>query len=352
MQSAFQRLGGDSPYIIAEAGVNHDGSVDQAIKLVDIAADAGADAVKFQLFNPDELVSSDAPLAAYQERSGESNQKTMLERLTLPHDAYVRLKLHAEKRGIDFITTPFDMASAKFLAALGVKMMKIPSGELTNIPFLRRVAALNIPTILSTGMSNITEIHEAVEPFKDREVPYAILHCVSSYPAPTDQINLRAMETLRTEFGVPIGYSDHSEGIEVSIMAAALGAQIIEKHFTTDRTLPGPDHAASLEPDELKDMILQIRDPQVLKNMSVPESILGSGEKACQPCETGVRDVARRSVVINTKVERGGEILPQMLVIQRPGTGIAPGEIGKIAGKHARADIPAGTPLQWDMLQP
>jgi N-acetylneuraminate synthase/N,N'-diacetyllegionaminate synthase len=339
------------PYVIAEAGVNHDGDVHQAMKLVDIAAAAGADAVKFQLFTPEELVSEQAPLASYQERSGEKNQMAMLKRLTLPQDDYRALKMRAEEQGIDFMATPFDSTSAQYLATLQVRIIKIPSGELTNIPFLQSVAVLGLPAIISTGMANLEEVHAAVQPFVQHDVPFGLLHCVSAYPAPPEQMNLRCMETLRVRFGVPVGFSDHTEGIATTLMAVAAGAEIIEKHFTIDRTLPGPDHAASLEPDELVEMIRRMRDPQDLSTIEVSDLVLGSGEKRCQPCEYDVRDVARRSVLAERSIPHGTVITTDMLEIKRPGTGIAPADLQKIIGRTSACDIPQGAVFQWDMLQ-
>lgn len=338
------------PYIIAEAGVNHDGKVEKALRLIDIAAEAKADAVKFQLFDPEEIVSMQAPLAAYQERSGEEDQYRMLQRLALPQRTYRTLKEHAKQRGIDFITTPFDAASAQFLADLGVKEMKIPSGEITNTPFLRKVAALKIFTIISTGMSNLEEVLEAVAPFEQEQTPFALLHCVSSYPAPLNQIHLRAMETLENTFHVPVGYSDHTEGIAVAITAAKLGARIIEKHFTINRKDAGPDHAASLEPHELTEMIRIMRDQHALEEAPLVEEALGTREKRCQPCEEDVRNVARRSVVLRREVAAGAILTATMLALKRPGIGIAPKNLPETIGKRAVKDLPAGTILTPALL--
>lgn len=350
MEKAFGILTAGSVYVIAEAGVNHNGDPALARQLIDVAASACADAVKFQLFNPDEIVSDDAPLAEYQERSGEDSQKEMLRRLTLPLDEYRQLKAYAERKGIDFITTPFDAASARFLVDIGVKAMKIPSGEITNLPFLREVASLKIFTIISTGMSTLEEVREAVTLFQQEKTPFALLHCVSSYPAPIHQINLRAMETLRREFSVPVGYSDHTEGIDVAVTAAALGAQILEKHFTLDRTMVGPDHAASLEPGELQDMIRIIKDKNALEHVALVQEAFGTGEKKCQPCEMNTRDVARRSLVLRIPVKAGDVLVRDALAIQRPGTGIAPKFLGYIVGKRTVRDLDRGTVLTEDLL--
>jgi N-acetylneuraminate synthase len=328
-------------YIIAEAGVNHDGSVDKARRLIDIASEAKADAVKFQLFRPDELASPDAPLASYQERSGEESQHAMLQRLTLPLEEYGALKTYAEKKDLDFITTPFDAESATFLAGIGVQAIKIPSGELTNLPFLRQVAELSVFTIISTGMSSLEEIRDAVGPFEQHRTPYALLHCVSAYPAPMDQINLRAMDTMRSVFQVPIGYSDHTLGIEVSLAAAALGASIIEKHFTINRNDPGPDHAASLEPGELHALVQGIR--------TIGQA-LGSEKKECQFCEINTRDVARRSLILTRSVKAGEPLTADMIAIRRPGTGLPPKDVDRVIGKKVARDLDAGSLLSSDVL--
>lgn len=339
--SMFFHLPESRVYIIAEAGVNHDGSVEKARILVDIAAGAEADAVKFQLFNADEIASDQAPLAVYQERSGEESQRAMLKRLTLSLDDYRQLKAYAESKGLAFITTPFDAVSAQFLAGLGVQVIKIPSGEITNLPFLHKVAALKIFTIISTGMSTLEEVADAIVPFTDEKVPFALLHCVSSYPAPVKQVHLRAMETMRRQFGVPVGYSDHTLGIEVPLAAAALGARIIEKHFTVHKNDLGPDHAASLEPAELQAMVRSIR---------IMEEALGTGEKRCQPCEMNTRAVARRSLVLRGGLRAGERITPDILRIMRPGTGLPPREFDQVLGRRMKCDTADGTPLTADLL--
>ena len=327
----------DRTYIIAEAGVNHDGSIKKAHVLIDEAAKAGADAVKFQIYQTDEIVSPNSPLADYQRQAGEENQYDMVKRLELPKEDFRTLKEYAESKGLDFITTPFDADSANFLADIGVKMMKIPSGEITNLPFLEKVALLKIPTIISTGMSTLEEIAEAIAPFKEAGTPYALLHCVSSYPAPVDQIHLHAMATMEDTFNVPIGYSDHTEGIAVPIAAVALGAKIIEKHFTINASDPGPDHAASLEPDALKEMVQGIR---------ITESALGTNEKACQPCESNTRDIARRSIQLIRDVKKGDKVSEEMIAIKRPGIGIAPVKLRDVIGKTLAQDVSAQTPLE------
>lgn len=320
------------------------------MRLVDAASDAGADAVKFQLFDPDELAGA-APLASYQEgKDAWRDQKEMLTSLVLPKDAYRRLADRAAERNIELIVTPFDIVSAKFLLSLDLKKLKIPSGEVTNLPFLQNVAALGADVILSTGMCSLEEVQEAVDIFRTTKVPLTLLHCVSAYPAPTDQINLRAMETLRQAFRVPVGYSDHTAGIAVALTAAALGAQVLEKHFTLDRTLPGPDHAASLEPGELTQMIRIIRDAEALKNVSILQEALGTGEKKCQPCEEDVRSVARRSVVAARDLSKDQTLTAEMVAVRRPGTGIAPKFLQDVIGKKPKKDMLSGTSLTWDLL--
>lgn len=330
--------------------MNHNGKEDLAMRLVDAACDAGADAVKFQLFDPDELAGA-APLASYQEGNNAwRDQKEMLAALLLPKDAYRRIAEHARQREITLIVTPFDIASAEFLLSLELKTLKIPSGEVTNLPFLGKVAALGVDVILSTGMCSLEEVQEAVTVLRAGKGSLTLLHCVSAYPAPTDQINLRAMETLRREFAVPVGYSDHTEGIAVALTAAALGAEVLEKHFTLDRSLPGPDHASSLEPAELTQMIRILRNAAALEGVPLVAEALGTGEKKCQPCEENVRSVARRSVVAARDLKKGETLTAAGIAIRRPGTGIAPKFSDEVIGKKARRDIPAGTPLTWDTL--
>ncbi len=340
LQDCLQR---GNVYVIAEAGVNHNGDSAVASKLIDAAAACGVDAVKFQLFDPTELASVHAPKAEYQKQgSTGGSQVEMLQSLTLPKEAYITLAKRAGLQGIDFIVTPFDAASARFLVEIGIDALKIPSGEITNLPFLESVAALQKFTIISTGMSILEEVESAVRPFKSANTPYALLHCVSSYPAPFEQINLRAIELLRTHFSVPVGYSDHTEGTAVALAAAALGAGIIEKHFTLDRTLPGPDHAASLEPEELARMVRDIR---------IVERALGKREKRCQPCEENVRDVARRSLILSRSLKAGQSIAREDIIIQRPGTGITPSALSSVIGKILKRDLQAGVILQHTDFQ-
>src|SRR5690606_33903649 len=288
-----RRIGPGQPvFIIAEAGVNHNGRLDLAHRLVDAAADAGADAVKFQTFRAERIASASAPRAKYQvaSDSGDQSQVEMLKALELEPGDFRELAEHARERGLVFLSTPFDSESVDLLATLPVPAYKIGSGDLTNMPLLQRVAALGLPVILSTGMATLGEVEEALTWLRQAgDPPVALLHCTSAYPAPYDALNLRAMETLRQAFGCPVGYSDHSLGIEVPVAAVAIGACILEKHLTLDRSLPGPDHAASLEPAEFSLMVQAIRHIEVA---------LGSPVKAPQPVEEDVRLAARKSIIL------------------------------------------------------
>ncbi len=332
-----------STFIIAEAGVNHNGKEDTAMRLIDAAKDVGADAVKFQLFDPDELAGG-ASLASYQEqgKGSWSNQREMLASLVLPQEAYQRLAAHAKKRSIELIVTPFDIASARFLLTLPVTTIKIPSGEITNLPFLKDVATLGAEVILSTGMCTLDEVREAVEIFRPAKIPLTLLHCTSAYPAPYEDVHLRAISHLRETFDLPVGLSDHTEGIEVAIAAVACGASVIEKHLTLDRTLPGPDHRASIEPEAFATMVRSIRHV---------EAALGEPKKELQPSEENVAQVARRSVVAAHDLKKGQSLTEEMIAIRRPGTGISPKSSAEVVGKTAKKDIESGTPLTWDMLQ-
>jgi N,N'-diacetyllegionaminate synthase len=331
-------------FVIAEAGVNHNGDIGLARDLVRLAAQAGADAVKFQTFSAERLVTASAPKAAYQAartEAGESAQ-AMLRKLELSEEDHRQLIADCEREGIMFLSSPFDEASADLLVALGVDALKVPSGEITNLPFLRHLAAQGRMLIVSTGMSTLDEVEEAVEAIRQAaDVPFVLLHCVSLYPSPAAGINLRAMTTMRERFGVPVGYSDHTEGVEVSLAAVALGADVIEKHFTSDRTLPGPDHAASLEPRELGEMIRGIR--QV-------EAALGDGVKRPLPEEAATAAAARKSLVAAADIPAGTVIAREMIVIKRPGTGLGPGRLEWVLGRRARAHIAAGTVITEEMV--
>lgn len=335
---------GEPCFIIAEAGVNHNGKLALAKKLIDVAKNAGADAVKFQTFHAEDLVTESAEKAGYQKvTTGKAeSQFEMLKKLELSESDFKELFVHAQKKGVIFLSTPFDEVSADFVAELGVPAMKIPSGEITNFPLLRHIARKRKPIILSTGMSIIEEIGEALDVIKAEGVKDTILlHCVSAYPAKIEDMNLRAMATLRKTFKLPVGLSDHSLGITVPITAVALGACVIEKHFTLDKTLPGPDHRASLEPDELKDMIKSIRDV---------EKALGSGIKKPTREEEENRKAGRRSIVARVAIPRGTVITEAMLDIKRPGTGIEPKYLDEVIGLKVKAHTKKDEVLTWEKI--
>jgi N-acetylneuraminate synthase len=331
-------------FIIAEAGVNHNGDPELARQLIDEAAAAGADAVKFQTFRAQNLMVRSAPKAAYQRETTDSSESQfdMVRRLELPFEEFGRLKKYSERRGILFLSTPFDFEAVDYLASLDVAAFKISSGEVTNHPLLAYVARTGKPVILSTGMSALNEVEEAIRVMKSTEASaLALLHCVSNYPAIPRDINLRAMLTMRDAFGVPVGYSDHTLGIEVAIAAVALGASIIEKHFTIDRDLPGPDHRASLQPDELAAMVRGIRNV---------EQALGNGRKEPARSEADTAAAARRSLVAACDIPAGAVLTETVIAIKRPGTGMPPSMRTSIVGRTAKTDIPAGTLLTLEML--
>jgi N-acetylneuraminate synthase len=330
--------------VIAEAGVNHNGSLDMALRLVDAAAEAGADVVKFQTFKSEEVVTPLAPKAEYQmQTTGRSeSQLEMIKKLELPGDAFRTIQEHCRTRGIMFLSTPFDRGSADLLEEMGVAAFKVPSGEITNHPFLTYVARKQRPLIVSTGMSNLEEVNSAVEVIYatgNREL--VLLHCTSNYPAAAASINLRAMKTLENSFEVPVGYSDHSEGIPIPLAAVALGACVIEKHFTLDRSLAGPDHRASLEPAELRAMVRGIQDVH---------AALGDGAKIPMAEELSTAAVARRSLVAAEDLRAGTVLGEHMVAIRRPGTGLAPSELHRLLGLKLKEDVAAGTLFTLEML--
>lgn len=329
--------------IIAEAGVNHNGDIELAHRLVDAAADAGADAVKFQTFKAERLVTAEAPKADYQTaRMGEESQLQMLRRLELSESAHRELVSHCNERNIVFISTPFDEGCADFLAELGVPMFKIPSGEVTNLPYLSHLAKIGLPMLVSTGMAYLSEVDEAVRAIRSTgNGRIALLHCVSNYPADPVDVNLRAMETMRTAFGVPVGYSDHTLGNEIALAAVAMGASAIEKHFTLDRNMHGPDHASSLEPDELAQMITGIRKV---------EAALGSGRKEPAASEAATAAVARKSLVAATQLTAGTVLSEEMVAVKRPGTGLPPAMKPYLLGRTLRRDLREGALLTLDGL--
>lgn len=318
-------------YIIAEAGVNHNGSFDLACRLVDAAKAAGADCIKFQTFRSQNLVSRNAGKADYQkDTTGDGSQADMLSKLELSYDAFSRLKQYCEEIGITFLSTPFDLESAAFLDELGVPFWKIPSGEVTNLPYLEALAKTGRPVVMSTGMCEMREIEAAIRVLREHGTSdIRLLHCNTEYPTPFADVNLRAMETMRNAFGVEVGYSDHTKGIEVPIAAVALGATIIEKHFTLDRNMEGPDHKASLEPDELAAMVSAIRNI---------EQALGSGEKTASPSERKNIAVVRKSIVAKRAIKQGEVFSDENLTAKRPGTGISPMRWFEVIGQVAAKD--------------
>jgi N-acetylneuraminate synthase/N,N'-diacetyllegionaminate synthase len=346
VEIAGRKVGPGEPcFIVAEAGVNHNGDPETARRLVDAAAQAGADAVKFQTFQASRLVSPRAPKAEYQTAATakEESQLEMLRRLELSAEAHGDLYAHCRRLGILFLSAPFDEESAEFLNQLGVAAFKIPSGEITNIPFLERVADFGKPMIVSTGMACLGEVEAALNAIHRRGCRELILlQCVSSYPTAPADANLAAMETLRRAFGVPVGYSDHTMGLEVSLAAVALGACVIEKHFTLDRSLPGPDQRASLEPAEWKALVEGIRNV---------EAALGHGRKEPAPSERNTAEVARKSLHAAVDIPCGGMLSAASVVAMRPGTGLPPAMLPYVIGRVARRPIAAGEILDWGAFE-
>ena len=331
-------------FIIAEAGVNHNGDVSLARKLVDAAGKAGADAVKFQTFTAEAIVTRNAEKAPYQKEvngAGES-QYDMLKKLELSEEAHRDLKNYAEKQGIIFLSTPYDNSSIDFLAELGVAAFKVSSADITNLPLLAHMASRKLPVILSTGMATLEEIREALAALeKGGARDIALLHCNFNYPARAEDANLRVMDTLQQEFARPVGYSDHTLGIEVSLAAAARGARIIEKHFTLDRKLPGPDQRVSLEPGELKNMVTMIRN--IEKSLGTPVKRITDEELANQK-------VCRRSIVAAKDIPEGAVISADMLTAKRPGTGILPKYTESIIGRKALRTVLKDELLNWESI--
>ena len=319
--------------IIAEAGVNHNGDITTAKKMVDVAKEAGVDYIKFQTFVPEKLVSRYAEKAEYQKETTDAaeSQLDMLRKLSLSEDEFVLLKDYCDKIGIGFVSTPFDLESIDFLEKLDMDFWKIPSGEITNLPYLEKIAETKRKVILSTGMSNIREIKEAVKVLEEggmREI--VLLHCNTQYPTPYEDVNLSAMCTIAKETGKEVGYSDHTKGIEVPIAAVAMGATVIEKHFTLDKTMEGPDHKASLEPDELTQMVRAIRHI---------EKAIGNGVKVSTASEMGNKAIARKSIVAACKITKGEVFSESNITTKRPGNGISPMEWHEVLGKIAPRDF-------------
>lgn len=332
-------------YIIAEAGVNHNGDISIAKKLVEAAAEAGADAVKFQMFKADKLAASNAVMAEYQKKNMESSesQQNMLRKLELSEDDHIVLQEYCEEKGMDFLSSPFDIESMRFLLSIGMDTIKIPSGEITDFPYLREAAKSGRRIILSTGMCTMDEVGEAVDvltKYSGGELcDFTLLHCNTQYPTPYEDVNLKAMLALREKFGCSIGYSDHTRGIEVPIAAAAMGATVIEKHFTLDRNMEGPDHKASLEPGELKAMVESIRHI---------EAALGDGVKRVTDSERANIAVARKSIVAAIEIKQGDIFTEENLTTKRPGDGISPMRWSEIIGKAADSNYAADEEITID----
>lgn len=320
-------------FIIAEAGVNHNGDLQTAKRLVDEAAKAGADAVKFQTFKAEALVSKDAKKADYQMETTErtESQYDMLKKLELTPDMHEQLIAYCKEKHIMFLSTPFDIDSLHYLIQCGVEIVKVPSGEVTNYPFLREVGRTGKRVIISSGMSTLEEIKEAVDVLKNNgSTDITVLHCNTEYPTPYKDVNLQAMLTIKNELGAAVGYSDHTQGTEVPIAAAALGAAVIEKHFTLDRNMEGPDHKASLEPEELRAMVRAVRNI---------ETAMGDGTKKPSESERKNIEVARKSIVAKRLIRKGEAFSEDNLTTKRPGSGISPMRWNEIVGKTAVRDF-------------
>jgi N,N'-diacetyllegionaminate synthase len=329
--------------IIAEAGVNHNGDIQMARRLIDAAAAAGADLVKFQTFRADRLVTASAKKASYQiaTTAADESQHEMIRKLELTEAMHDNLIDHCRQRKIEFFSTAFDIDSLDYLMQLGMERVKVPSGEITNLPYLRRVGGFGKPVILSTGMSNLGDIEAALNVLELAGTPrdrITVLHCNTEYPVPMVEVNLRAMRSIREAFGVEVGFSDHTEGIEVAIAAVALGARVIEKHFTLDRNLPGPDHRASIEPDELGRMISSIRNIELA---------MGDGIKRPSASEERNRPIARKSLVAARPINKGELFSATNMTAKRPGTGISPMRWDEVLGRKAGRDFFIDEPIEW-----
>jgi N-acetylneuraminate synthase len=336
---------GDKPAIIAEIGVNHNGDLDIARRMVDAAIEAGADIIKFQAFRSEKEISKYAIKAPYQEEttSSEGNQLEMCKALELSADALKTMQEYCDGKNAPFLCAAFDFDSVDLLVdELKVETIKIPSGEVTNIPFLRYIGSKNKSVILSTGASTLDEVALAVKALKDSGCPeLALLHCVSSYPAPYDQVNLKTMLTMKETFNIPVGFSDHTVGNHAAIAAAALGAAAIEKHFTLDRNMPGPDHRASIEPDELKELVCGVK---------IAHDALGDGIKVPVPCEIPNLPLIRKSLVASTDLPKGTKLTREMIEIKRPEGGIAPADLDKVLGSTLKHGIDEDMLIRWEDL--
>lgn len=322
-----------SVYIIAEAGVNHNGRLELAKQLVDRAKEAGADCIKFQTFIAKNIASKNAVKAEYQkQRTGsEESQLEMLQKLELSFDEFIALNEYCKGKEIEFLSTAFDFESIDFLSSLNMSVWKIPSGDITNLPYLLKIAKMNKPVILSTGMSTMSEVSDAIKILRENgSGEITVLHCTTEYPTPYEDVNLTAMRTIANEFGVPVGYSDHTRGIEIPIAAVSMGATVIEKHFTLNRNMEGPDHKASLDPDELKDMVNAIRNV---------EKAMGTGEKTPAASEIKNMAIARKSIVASRTIKKGEIFSEENITVKRPGNGISPMKWFEVIGKGAFRDF-------------
>ncbi len=339
----------DKVLIIAEAGVNHNGDLQKAIELIDVASRAGVDIVKFQTFKADKIVSKSAKKAKYQSENigdDDDNQYNMLKSLELSDGDHATLIQECKKRDIQFLSTAFDVDGIDFLNNLDLPFFKSPSGEITNYPYLKRLAGKGKPVVLSTGMANMEEVKAAIQVLTEHGLAkkdITVLHCNTEYPTPMEDVNLKAMNTIGDELGVQIGYSDHTLGIEVPIAAVALGAKVIEKHFTLDRNLPGPDHRASLEPDELKEMVTAIRN--------IEKAISGNGKKEPSSSELKNRTVVRKSLHTKKELKKGHKVSENDLIPLRPANGINPMDIHDVVGRTLKSDFKAFELLNWTDLQ-
>ncbi len=362
--AGFMLENGGRPFIVAEIGVNHNGDLALAKEMIAAAKDCGADAVKFQTFFADELVTKTAPMAKYQERNtgAAESQHELLRRLELSFEAHSELAGYCRQRGVFFLSTPFGFAAADLLRRLNVAAFKVSSSDTNNVPFLLRLARDGKPLILSSGMSDLGEIEETVEALAPVNRDIILLQCTSEYPCPPEEAHLSVIETFRARFGGVVGFSDHTAGSEAAFAAAALGAAVIEKHFTLSRTLPGPDHIASTEPAELKSLVQNIRG---LAGLSPAEkrkraealpafaSLLGSGAKEVAEVikKSGVAAVAKKSVIALTDLPAGTVLEERMLAVKRPGTGIAPKHFSELPGRRTKRIVRGDTPLTWDDLE-
>ena len=336
--------------IIAEAGVNHNGSIEIAKRLIEIAADAGVDVVKFQTFKASNIVSSIAKKADYQKENMKydtnDSQFSMLKKLELSYSDHLMLIEHCKKYNINFLSTAFDLESIDMLVGFGLELYKIPSGEITNLPYLQKIGKLKKEIIISTGMSTLEEVEDAISVLMENGTErkkITVLHCNTEYPTPMQDVNLRAMLTLKQRLDIKIGYSDHTLGIEVPVAAVALGAQIIEKHFTLDRNMEGPDHLASLEPDELKAMVNAIRNTEL--------ALSGNGEKVPSSSEIKNKTIARKSIHLKSSLPAGHIITQQDLEMKRPGDGISPMQINEVIGRTIKEQLPQEHKLSFKNLK-